>query len=749
MIIHLENFMESIGQSAKRIDARSKVTGEALYPGDFNLPGQAYMKILFANRPHAIVRSIDTAQAEALPGVIAVFTARDVPVNEYGLGTMDQPVLCGPGSSKPYTDRVRFVGDQVALVIAESEAIAARGRDLIVVTYEDLPIVTEPDLAMQDDAPLLHPDTGSNTFCHYRIRKGDVEAAFAQADVIVEGDYHTPAQEHAYLQPEAGVAYIDAEGRVTVVVAGQWTHEDQEQIAHALDLPLDRVRVIYPAIGGAFGGREDMSVQIVLALAVVRLHQRGIERPVKIIWSREESIIGHHKRHPYRIQTRWGATKEGKVIAAEVRVVADGGAYVYTSPKVLGNATIMCTGPYEIPNVSVDSYAVYTNNLPNGAFRGFGGPQGAFAAETQMNRLAEVLGLDPVELRLRNVLREGSLLSVGTPLPKGVSMPEVVEECARSAGWELTSMGWEQPAKGPAAESDAQPAHLRRGLGFACSFKNVGFSFGYQENSWATVELHGGAQIERAVVYHAGSDVGQGAHTVFAQMASTALGIPLEKIEMVVSDTARTDNSGSASASRMTFMAGNSIKGACERALEKWHAEERPAVARYQYLAPKTTPFDPQTGHSIPNITYGYVAQAVSVEVDVETGHVRILDMISADDVGKALNPQQVRGQIEGAVVQAAGYTILENFVQQGGYVQTQHLSTYLIPTVLDVPENVQSLILEYPDPIGPWGARGMAEMPFLPLAPAVIAAVHDAIGVWFYQFPLTPERVLRGLGKI
>ncbi len=277
----------------------------------------------------------------------------------------------------------------------------------------------------------------------------------------------------------------------------------------------------------------------------------------------------------------------------------------------------------------------------------------------------------------------------------------------------------------------------------------MGFSFGYPENSWATVELHGGAEIERAVLHQAGADVGQGAHTVFAQMAADALGIPAEKVELVVSDTAETDNAGSTSASRMTFMAGNAIKGACERALEKWQAEERPAVARYQYLAPKTTAFDPQTGSSTPNFTYGYVAQAITVEVDTETGHVRILEVISADDVGKAINPQQIRGQIEGAVVQAAGYTILENFIQKDGYVQTPHLSTYLIPTVLDIPEHVESMILEYPDPVGPWGARGMAEMPFLPVAPAVIAAVHDATGVWFHEFPLTPERVLLGLGKI
>ncbi len=737
--------MPAIGKSVRRSDAEGKVTGETLYPGDINLPDQLYMKILFADRPHAIIRKVDTQKAEAIEGVQAIFTARDVPVNEYGLIMPDQPVLCGPGSDKPFSDRVRFVGDQIALVVADSESIAVQARDLIDVEYEELPIITDPISAKENTELHIHPDKGSNIFCHYRIRKGDTESAFAKADVIVEQEYRTPAQEHAYLQPEAGLGYIDEEGRVTVMVAGQWTHEDQEQIAHALDLPLEQVRVIYPAIGGAFGGREDMSVQIVLALAAWRLKQRGIDRPVKIIWNREESIIGHHKRHPYVLKAKWGATEEGKVIAAEMEVIADGGAYAYTSTKVLGNATLMCTGPYEIENVNVDTYAVYTNNIPGGAFRGFGGPQGAFAAESQMNKLAEKLHIDPVELRMRNLLQEGSLLSTGTPLPKGVSLMNVAAECARSAGWESYEDGW-------AKTKEAKPPevqHISYGTGFACAFKNVGFSYGFVDECWATVELHGDVEIEKAVVHHAGADVGQGTHTIMAQMAADAVGIPLERVEMMVSDTATSDNSGSTSASRMTFVAGNSILGAAELALEKWREEDRPAIGRYRYVPPQTTPLDPDTGYCEPNYSYGYVAQTVDVQVDMETGHISILKVISADDVGQAINPQQIVGQIEGAVVQAAGYAVLENFIQQGGYVQTPHLSTYLIPTVLDIPGQVESLILEYPDPRGPFGARGMAEMPFLPLAPALIAAVHDATGVWFDEFPLTPERVLRGLGRI
>jgi CO/xanthine dehydrogenase Mo-binding subunit len=736
-----------VGKSLEKSDARGKVTGNTLFPGDINLPEQAYMKILFAGRPHAIIRSIDTKNAEKLPGVLAVFTAKDVPVNEYGLIMPDQPVLCGPGSTKPFAEHVRFVGDQVALVVAEDEETASQAVKMIEVEYHDLPVVSNAQLAKDDSGVLVHPDRDSNIFCHYQIRKGDIDEGFKSADVIIEGTYTTPVQEHAFLQPEAGVAFIDEQGRIAVMVAGQWTHEDQEQIAHALDLPLGKVRIIYPAIGGAFGGREDMSVQIVLALAAWRLHERGINRPVKIIWSREESIIGHHKRHPYYIKARWGATKEGKITAAEVELVTDGGAYAYTSTKVMGNATLMCTGPYEIPNVKVDSFAVYTNNIPNGAFRGFGGPQGAFEAECQINKLAEALKIDPVEIRMRNVLKEGSLLSVGTPLPSGVTISKVIQACAEKAGWRNTDHGWKAPER-----LDGKAPNIKEGLGFSCSYKNVGFSFGAPERCTAKVELHGKETIKQAILFHSGADVGQGSHTVFKQFLAEALAIPMDNVVLIASDTARTGQSGSASASRMTFMGGNAILGAAQAAIEKWNNEERPAIAEYEYKPPKTTPYDPQTGKCEPNFAYGYVAEAVDLEVDQETGKIHIKQVICADDVGKAVNPVLVRGQIEGAVVQAQGYTLLENYIQKDGITLTPTLSTYLIPTIMDIPEKVDSIIIEEADPLGPMGARGMGEMPFLPFAPAVTAAIKAATGVWFDEFPITPERMimkLLGAGKI
>ncbi len=738
-----------VGKPLPRIDAFGKVTGETLYGGDLSMPGMLHMKILFAHRPHARVVSIDTSRAEALMGVFGVYTSKDVPVNEYGLQWNDQPVLCGPGSrygedhaystaEEKGRDIVRFVGDQVAVVVAETEALAAQARDLIEVTYEDLPLVTDPEAAMQPGATLVHPEIGPTNICvHDKIRKGDVEAGFAQAEVIVEGEYRVPVQEHAYLQPEAGLAHIDDEGRVVVLAAGQWTHTDQKQIAHALDLHIDQVRVVYPAIGGAFGGREDMSVQIVLALAALKL-----KRPVKIVWSRQESMFGHGKRHPMVIQARWGATKGGKLVAAENTFIADAGAYMYTTNKVLGNSTITQTGPYFIPNVKADVYGVYTNNLPGAAFRGFGAPQAAFMAESQMNKLAEALGLDPVEFRMRNLISEDLTLDVGTPPPGPVSIGQVITAAAKTAK-ERYSVEAFTPTT-----VHGQPSTVRS-WGFAAGFKNIGFSFGYKENCWSRVEIHGDGEIEDVVVYSASAEVGQGNHTVLAQMAAEVTGVTLDRVHMVTMDTLNMGNAGSASASRLTFMSGNAVKGASERAFEKWQAEERPAIAEYTYLAPETTPMDKETGYSMPNFAYAYAAQAVEVEVDTETGQVRLVRVISADDVGKAINPAQVEGQIEGGVVQAQGYAIQENFITRDGYVLTDMLSTYLIPTIWDIPESVDSVVVEVPDERGPWGAKGVGELPYLPLAPAIAHAIRNATGVWISEIPFTPERVLKALGRI
>lgn len=726
-----------IGVDLTRLDAVGKVTGETPYPSDLNIDGQLWMKIRFSDRVHARITRLDTTQALAYPGVVAVYTAADVPVNEYGLVTFDQPVLCGLGSDKAGADVVRCLMDAVAVVVAETPEIAAAAAKLVDVDYEDLPLVIDPEYALQPDAPQLHPDVPNNIIQQYRIRTGDMDAAWQRADVIIEGTYQTGYQEHAYLQPEAGLSYLDEEGRITVVVAGQWVHEDQEQVCHALGLPPEKVRIIYPAVGGAFGGREDMSVQIVLALATWKL-----KRPVKIIWSREESILYHHKRHPIRVYTKWGATNEGELVAVEATVYGDGGAYNYTSSKVLGNAHLMVSGPYVVPNAKIDTYAVYTNNIPTGAFRGFGGPQGCFVAETQMNRLAEAIGIDPVEFRLKNVIQEDSIMTVGTPPPPGVSLPQVIESCAIESGhWQPADAGWQRGL----VQQPSDPAK-RRGVGIACSFKNIGYSFGFPEQSWATIELHGSTEIESVVVRAAGAEVGQGAHTVFVQMAAEAVGVPIEKVQLLTHDTAETKTSGSSSASRMTFMAGNAIKGAAELALQQWADEERPAISTFQYKPPRTTTLDPETGYGTPNFAYGYVAEVAEVEVDIETGLVEVIRIVCANDVGKAINRRLIEGQIEGGVVQGHGFALMEHLISKDGCILNPYLSTYLIPTVYDVPHEVKSVILEYPIDVGPWGVRGMAEMPLMPVAPAIAAAIHNATGVWINQLPMTPDVVVQAL---
>jgi len=731
-----------VGQSIPRIDARAKVTGEAPYPGDFVMDGMLHMKLLFAGRPHARILRIDTKTAEALPGVVAVFTAKDVPVNEYGLQYPDQPVLCGPGSDKPGADVVRFVGDQVAAVVAQTEEIAARAVELLAVEYEDLPVISDPRAALKPDAPRLHPPYpgiaihpelvfDGNIASRHRINHGDVDAALEQAAVVIEAEYEIPGQEHAYLQPEAGLAYIDEEDRVTVVVAGQWAHEDRAQIAHALALPEERVRVIYPAIGGAFGGREDMSVQIVLALAALALHQ-----PVKIVWSRRESILGHHKRHRAFARARWAAAEDGTLLAAETEVIADAGAYVYTTNKVMGNLLLTVNGPYRIPNVKTEVLGVYTNNIPGGAFRSFGAPQGNFIAESQMNKLAEALRIDPVELRLRNLVRSGEPMPWGRPLPDDArGLEQALIAVAETLGWERTPGGWQAPT--------TEPGH---GIGIALGFKNIGYSFGYQENAWAGVELRGDAEIEEAIVYAASSDVGQGTRTVICQMAAEALALPFEKVRLEAADTAITGSAGSCSASRMTFMIGNAVHGAAAAALEKWRAEERPAKAEYTYLAPKTTQIDAQTGSGDPNFAYGYVAIAAEVAVDALTGEYTYPMIACANDVGQAINPRLLEGQIEGGVVQALGWSTTEHFIERDGYPLTSTLSTYLIPTIEDIPQRLVPLIIENAAPHGPWGARGMAEMPFIAVAAAIHHALRNATGVWYNRFPFTVERVLRGV---
>ncbi len=712
-----------LGKSLPRPDAFDKVTGAAHYPGDLARWGMLHLRMVLAHRPHALIRSIDTSSALAHPGVIAVLTADDVPHNAYGLIEPDQPVLC--------FDKVRFVGDRVALVVGESKRAAEIGADLVSVDYFDLPVVASATQALLTDAPLIHEAAPSNLLLDFHIRRGDVADALARADVVLTESFETGWQEHAYLQPEAGIAYIDEQDRVVIETAGQWMHEDRSQIAKILALPDEQVIVRYAAIGGAFGGREDLGIQHLLAVAAWKLR-----RPVTMTWSREESILSHHKRHPIAISTTWGAMRDGTIVAVRADLLADGGAYASTSVEVMKAATLMSTGPYVVPNVALHGRVAYTNNIPSGAFRGFGAPQAQFASETMVTRLSHALGIDPIAMRLCNLYQEGSFEPTQGSIPTGVGATAVLQRCLAEA---RIRFGYGQ-------EQQSERSHLKRGVAIASGIKNVGYSFGFPEQATATVELHGESTVEWAVVRVGAADVGQGAHQTLCQIAAATLNIGSDVISMICADTDGAPDGGSASASRMTTMVGRAVQDACLRALVSWRAGAHPAIETHQYRPPATTALDPSTTSGRPNFSYGYVAQAVHVEVDIRTGLVQVLGVVSVHDVGRVINRMQLEGQIEGAVAQAIGYALLENFQMKDGQVLTPSFSTYLLPTSLDVPDEIFPVFLETPDPTGPYGARGVAEMPMVPMAAAIAAAIHDATGVWLTSQPMTPEKVLSAL---
>ncbi len=722
-----------IGESHRRPDAPGKVNGATTYPADRIRAGMLHAAVVFAHRPRARVLRIDIERALAVPGVVRVLTANDIPFNAFGLIENDQPVLVAVG------DEVRFSGDKVALVVADSVDAARAGVEAVDVRFEDLPPVLDPEEAMREDAPLVNASHGSNVLIHVPIRKGDADAAIAAADIVLEGEFSTTWQEHAFLQPEAGTAWIEDDGQLVVETAGQWLHEDRRQIAAMLKLPEERVTVRYNAIGGAFGGREDLSMQHVLALAAWSLRESHPDRKVALQWTREESMLGHHKRHPMRIQCTWAANRDGRIVGARSRVVADGGAYASTSAEVMKCAAVFATGPYEIEHIATDGYVAYTNHVPSGAFRGFGAPQAHFAAESMVNRLAEALGMDPAEIRRINLYREGSLEPTQYRLPESVSALPVFEAAMA-----------EGESRFAALRDEPLPPHIRRGFGIASGIKNVGYSFGYPDNATATVEVFGRGEIERAIVRVGAAEVGQGTHLAMRQIAAGVLGVDTSLIEMVTDDSALAPNAGSASASRLTLLAGGAVHAAARDALEAYrNSEDRHVVATANFRPPATTPLDPVTGAGTPNFCYGYVSQAVAVDVDTRTGGVSVRSIVSAHDVGTAINRQQVEGQIEGCLAQAVGYTLLENLIVRDGRLMTPHFSTYLLPTTMDMPVEIVPVILELADPNGPFGARGMAEMPLVPFAPAVAAAIHDATGVWLSDLPFTPERVLAAIREI
>ncbi len=729
-----------VGASVTRVDIRTKVTGGRKYPADFNMTGQLHAAVVWSHYPHAVVKSIDTGAAAAHPGVVRVITAADVPVNSYGINASDQPVLVGPGG------HVRWLGDRLALVVAETEETARQAAALVTVEYEPLPVVSDPRRAMEPGSPLVQEDRTSNVLHSVKIRRGDVDAAFARAAVVIEGEYATPYVEHAYMQPEAGIAYIDEQGRITINCATQWPHDDLHQISRILNLPADRLREIVPAIGGAFGGREDMYIQHLLALCVF-----VVRRPVKMVFTREESITRTGKRHPFYFRQRWAADDQGRILAVDIQGIADSGAYQSTSIPVLNNAVSFFAGPYKVPAARVDGYVVLTNNAVTMAMRGFGATQPPFAYEQQMDLLAAKLGLDPVEARMRNLLEEGDVGLTGNAMPAGVGLKATLTAAARAAGWRQKKGLWARPRR-PAAEGAK-----RRGVGVACAYKNVGYSFGFDDKSACrvTLRLDPKGAITAATLKLAATDVGMGVHTALMQIAAQTLGIPYESVRYALVDTATSVDAGSCSASRHTQITGNAVLLACKAALKKRQQMLRSGKLDEQVTADytfhgrsrrETTPFSAETGEAEPHIGYGYGCQIAEVEVDTETGQVTVPRLIAAHDVGKAINPEMVIGQIAGGMHMGLGYALTEDYIQVDAVPRTRRFSEYQIPTVLDMPRVLVPLILEVPDPTGPYGAKGLGEVPTLPTAAAIANAVADATGARVTALPLSVERVLEAM---
>jgi len=730
-----------VGTSATRLDIATKVRGTRKYPQDFNMEGQLWAAVVWSAHPHAIVRRIDTSQAEACPGVVRVLTYKDVPVNSYGIGIPDQPVLVAEG------DKVRWVGDRIAIIIAQDLRAAKKARDLVKVDYELLPVVTDPRAAMQQGALPIHENKPNNILLHIPIRKGDTSRGFTEAEAVLEGEAETPCVEHAYMQPEAGIGYIDEEGRVTVIAAAQWPHDDLHQIARMLNLPENRLREIVPAVGGAFGGREDMHIQHLLALCAF-----VVRRPVKMIFDREESITRTGKRHPFYFKYKVGATREGILTAAEIEIISDAGAYASTSIPVLNNAASFAAGPYKVPHARVDAYAVFTNNAVTMAMRGFGATQPPVMYETYMDRLAAELGMDPVEIRMKNLLADGDIALTGNAMWGGVGIKDCLRQAALAAGWREEGARWVKPSLG-------QPSapHKKRGIGVACALKNVGFSFGFDDKSEAevTLSLNPSGDIVRATVKTAAVDVGQGVTTALAQIAAQSLRIPLSRVRVALIDTADTPDAGSSSASRHVYMTGNAVHSACQAALEerdkalRGETGETTVSARYLYRGRSrrpTTGYAPTTGECNPHIAYSYGVEIALVEVDAETGETEVLKMWAAHDAGTVVNPAMYFGQVAGGIHMGVGYGLMEDFMQKDGLPRTRRFSEYFIPTVLDMPAELVSIAVEAKDSTGPFGAKGLGETPTLPTAPAIMNAIHDATGVWLERIPATSEQVWRAL---
>ena len=744
-----KKILKTVGTNVQRVGALERVTGEALFAGDMHMEGAVTLIALRSDRPHARIVNIDLASAMETPGCLRIFTARDIPGrNRLGIINKDQHLLAD--------HKVRCIGDPIALVAAETPEAAQQAVESIAVVYEDLPAVFDPEEALRPGAPLIHEK--GNLLGRRVVKRGSPDAAFKEADVVVERVYTTPHIEHTYLEPDAGLAYVDPDGIVVVHASTQNPHYDQKDVADLLGLDESKVRIVQAATGGGFGSKLDLNVQGFVGLAAYLLN-----RPARMTYTREEAYLCTSKRHPIKIYYKSGATRDGRLVAADIRIIGDTGAYASYGLAVVTRSAVHATGPYEVPNLYAESLFAYTNNPMAGAMRGFGVPQMAFAHESQMDLLAEALGISPLEIRLRNCYRIGSLTSTRQELKASVGIRATLEAVAPY---------YNQSAKEKMADSEP---YVRRGVGIGSMIYGIG-NTGVQNPATAHIEL---TEDGRITLFTGAADMGQGSSTVLSQIAAEELGLSPEEVHLVVADTLFTSSAGASSASRQTYISGNAVLEAAKKLKEvllteaamilkidrgdliveagRVHSRENPENAvsferiarrahrtglplKWQgYFDPATTSLDPETGAGDPYATYAFATHVAEVEVNIVSGEVRVLRIVAAHDVGKAINPRNVHGQIYSGVAMGVGFALMEEFVPG----KTESMKDYHIPSCADMPE-VVSIIVEDPEPTGPFGAKGVGEPALIPTAPAILNAIADALGVRIYDLPANLERVIK-----
>ncbi|MHC2994124.1 MAG: xanthine dehydrogenase family protein [Candidatus Atribacteria bacterium] len=751
-----------VNKPIKRIDAYEKVTGKAKFGADLFFPNMLYGKVLRSKYPHARILKIDIEKALSYPGVKAVLTAAGIPNNEFGVIVQNQQVLA--------KEQVLYIGDGIAVVAAETKEAAAKAIELIEVEYKELPGIFDPEEAAKKEAPLIHPELDHNQVIHHLLRKGDIERGFTQAEVILEREYTTQFTEHSYIETEVVVAVPhEHNSLVTIYGSIQNPFSCRSAVANVLRVNLNQVRIIQNHMGGSFGGKDEIIFSMAARAALLALKTN---RPVKIVNTRDESILESYKRHPYKMKYKVGVTKEGKLVAMEIKCVADSGAYACQTPFVTWRSVVQATGPYEIPHVKTDTYGYYTNNVYTGAMRGYGSPQVIFAQESLMDELAKELKISPVELRLKNIYHNNSITASGQKLDNHqVSLEEVITKAVKASNYKEKYNEYNK----------LQAGDKKRGIGMSISFRGCSLGAETTDAAGAIVAI----QRDGSILISCGlAENGEGLKTVFTQIAAEELGVDIKRINYMEIDTSVSPESGPTVASRSTLLGGNAVKNAAHQLKETltetvtaeykiradnivfrnenlYDREKNRKIASFDeavdltnqrgiflsaygwYKAPDIF-WDEETGQGRPYFTYVYGCQVAEVEVDTATGQIEVLKMTAAHDVGKAINPACLKGQIYGGVMMGLGYGIMEELETEKGYIKNTNFDEYLIPTIKDMPEIVP-IIVENPDPNGPYGAKSIGE-PTLELGAAAIAnAVANATGKRIRHLPLNLERVLLG----